>query len=104
MAVKLYRRHRKECEAGHAEDAVSGRFEEGRRGWRKCDCLVHGSGTLDGKFNRKSTGKSDWDEASAIATSWEKTDSWNGKAPPPVAPVAPATPDRISVAEATEVF
>src|SRR5207249_8847032 len=32
MALKLYRRHRKECEGGHAEDACSGEFEEGRRG------------------------------------------------------------------------
>ena len=36
MPVKLYRRHRKECEAGHPEDFTSGEFEEGRRGWKRC--------------------------------------------------------------------
>ena len=34
MALKLYRRHRKECEGGHPEDSRSGEFEEGRRGWK----------------------------------------------------------------------
>jgi hypothetical protein len=29
MALKLYRRHRKECEGGHSEDARTGEFEEG---------------------------------------------------------------------------
>ena len=73
MALKLYRRHRKECEGGHPEDARSGEFEEGRRGWKKCACLIHVSGTLGGKFNRKQTGKSDWDEAKSLVASWETT-------------------------------
>ena len=30
MALKPYRRHRKECEGGHSEDARTGQFEEGR--------------------------------------------------------------------------
>lgn len=30
MALKLYRRHRKECEAGHPEDSRTGEFDEGR--------------------------------------------------------------------------
>jgi len=32
MALQLYRRHRKECEAGRLEDFKSGQFEEGFRG------------------------------------------------------------------------
>ena len=35
-----------ECEGKHAEDARSGEFEEGRRGWKKCACLIHVSGTV----------------------------------------------------------
>ena len=31
MALQLYRRHHKECKAGHPEDSKSGQFEEGRR-------------------------------------------------------------------------
>jgi integrase len=92
MALKLYRRHRKECEGGHSEDAKSGEFEEGRRGWKRCACLIHASGTLRGEFNRKQTGKSDWEEAKAVAAVWETT-SWEGKIPQrPAPPPKPETP------------
>jgi len=103
MALKLYRRHRKECEAGYPEDARTGQFEEGRRGWKKCACLIHASGTIAGRFNRRQTGKTDWDEAKAVAAVWEAADSWDGKrkrlpkAPPPVS-------GRITIDEATKVF
>src|ERR1700693_4738708 len=81
MALTLYRRHRTECEGGHPEDSRSGEFEEGRRGWKKCGCLIHVSGTLGRKFNRKQTGKSKWDEAKAVAVVWEQAQSWDGTAP-----------------------
>lgn len=55
MALTLYRRHRLECEAGRPEDAKSGEWEERRRGWKRCDCVIHLSGTLDGKFSRRAT-------------------------------------------------
>lgn len=80
MPLTLYRRHRSECEGSHAEDSRSGQFEEGRRGWKKCACLIHVSGTLNRKFSRKQTGKSDWDEAKAIAAIWEAAQSWDGPA------------------------
>jgi integrase len=106
MALKLYRRHRTECEGGHAEDTRSGEFEEGRRGWKKCACLIHVSGTLGGKFNRKQTGKSDWDEAKALVAAWETADSWDGK--PVVQPVPElregAQPKSITIADAVKVF
>src|ERR1035441_6569842 len=38
MALMLYGRHRKECEAAYAEDLLSGEFDETRRGWKKCGC------------------------------------------------------------------
>lgn len=85
MALTLYRRHRKECEAGHPEDKRSGQFEEGRRRWKKCACLIHVSGTLGGQFNRKQTGKSTWDEAKAVAAVWEQARSWDG--PGPIVPI-----------------
>jgi hypothetical protein len=66
MALKLYRRHCKESEDGHPEDARSREFEEGRRGWKKCACLIHLSGTRGGKFNRRQTTKSDRGEAKAL--------------------------------------
>lgn len=52
MALRLRRRHRKECEAGHLEDFKNGEFEEGRRGWKRCGCPIHASGTIRGKFKR----------------------------------------------------
>jgi hypothetical protein len=76
MAIKLYRRHRKECEGGHVEDSRMREFEEGRRGWKKCGCLIHVSGTLGQKFNCKQIGKADWDEAKAIAAEFCLKRKW----------------------------
>lgn len=107
MALTLYRRHRKECEAGHEEDTRTGEFEKGRRGWKKCACLIHVSGTLGGKFSRKQTGKAKWDEAKAVVSFWETAQSWDG--PKPVTPAPePETPapgsSRISIADAIAAF
>jgi hypothetical protein len=106
MALKLYRRHRTECESGHPEDTRSGEFEEGRRGWKKCACLIHVSGTLGGKFNRKQTGKSNWDEAKALVATWETADAWHGKpvVQPTPEPQAETQPKRITIADAVKVF
>ena len=41
---------------------------------------------LGGKFNRKQTGKSDWDEARAVAAGWEAARSLNGPIQENVAP------------------
>jgi integrase len=91
MAVKLYRRHRKECEGSHPEDSRSGEFEESRRGWKRCGCLIHASGTINDKFNRKQTGKNSWEEAKAVAALWERT-NWDGQIPAsePATPPEPA--------------
>lgn len=86
--MRLYRRHRTKCEGGHAEDSRTGEFEEGRRGWKKCACLIQASGTLGGVFARRQTGKPDWDEAKAAAVQWEVAGSWTGR--PKVLTPAPA--------------
>jgi integrase len=104
MALTLYRRHRNQCEAGHPEDTRSGEFEEGRRGWKKCACRIHASGTLGGKFNRKQTGKSDWDEAKALAAALEQAGAWDGKTEPPPSPVPTTVSARITIADAVQVF
>jgi len=79
MALKLYRRHRRECEAGRPEDSNSGEFEEGRRGWKRCGCPIHVSGSIRGQFKRQSTGKWEWDAARSVATEWETTGEWYGR-------------------------
>jgi integrase len=106
MALTLYRRHRTECEGGQAEDSRSGEFEEGRRGWKRCACLIHVSGTLGGKFSRKQTGKSDWDEARAVVAVWEAARSWDGPAPAEPATAPQPAPDThgVTIAEATESY
>src|ERR1035441_2154233 len=105
MALTLYRRHRLACEGGQPEDARSGEFEEGRRGWKKCACLIHVSGTLGGKFSRKQTGKSDWDEAKAVASVWETAQSWDGPAQvEDPTPLAPGPDTRITIERAIQAF
>lgn len=104
MALKLYRRHRMECEGKHAEDLRTGEFEEGRRGWKKCACIIHASGTIAGKFNRKQTGATDWEQAKIIADEWLKTKSWNSEAIPAITPLEAAKSNRISIEHAVKAF
>ncbi len=106
MALKLYRRHRKECEGGHAEDTRTRQFEEGRRGWKKCACVIHASGTLAGKFSRRQTGSADWEKASAVAAKWEAASSWDGEAKPslPEPTPPPPTSTRIRIDEGIKTY
>jgi integrase len=103
MAVNLYRRHRLECEAGRAEESRSGEFEERRKGWKRCACLIFASGTLDGKFRRKCTGKSAWDDAKAVAAEWEKARSWDGEIVLPLAPEV-SQAGRVTIERAVKLF
>ena len=106
MALNLYRRHRLKCEAGYEEDFCTGEFDERRRGWKKCACAIHVSGTIGGKFKRKQTGKSDWHEAKAVVAAWETAKSWDGvpriEVPVPLAP-APDT-GRVTIERAISAF
>jgi hypothetical protein len=92
MALKLYRRHRKECEAGLPEDSKSGEFEEGGRGWKRCGCPVHVSDTLGRRFKRQSTGRWEWGGAREIVAKWQSAGLWEipSEAPLPQPVVAPA--------------
>jgi integrase len=107
MPLTLYRRHGKDCKASHAEGSFTGEFEEGRRGAKRCSCIIHASGTLAGKFNRKRTGCFKWDEARAIAAQWEAAGKWSGSIEPPQPPAVPqepTTPRGVTIADATEAF
>jgi len=106
MALRLYRRHRKECEAGLPEDARTGQFEEGRRGWKKCDCVIHAAGTLDRKFSRRQTGSSDWEKASAVAAKWEEAGSWDRETEPSLPEPAPppSTSSRMRIDEGIKTY
>ena len=93
MPLNLYRRHQGQCEANRPLDSRSGEFEERRKGWKKCGCFIFASGTLRGKFKRKYTGRTEWNEAEAVANEWEKAGSWDGEItvpiPVPETPLAP---------------
>src|SRR5579871_5666106 len=104
MHLNLYRRHRPECEAGLSEDARTGEVDERRRGWKKCGCMIHASGTLNGRFRRRQTGKTTWDDAKAIAGAWEKAGSWEGQASQVVDIVPQPVAKRMSIAEAKDLF
>jgi integrase len=71
VGIQLYRRHRRECRAGHPEDSRSGEFDERRKGFKRCDCPLFGAGTVNGKRIRQSTGTWEWDQARAVVASWE---------------------------------
>ena len=71
--------------------------------------MIHVSGTLAGKFSRKQTGKTDWEEAKALAAQWEKADRWDGQGTtdnPVSLPIAPpaSDPARVTVARAIAAF
>jgi integrase len=104
MALKLYRRHRKECEGGHPEDVRTGQFEEGRRGWKRCACIIHVAGTLDKNFNRRQTGQTDWERARAVADALQKAGSWDREIAPPPQPFPQQSPHRVAVSSAAQAF
>jgi integrase len=81
MSLSAYRRHTQNCTGKHPEGSSTGQHEERKRGWKKCDCTIHASGTLAGKFKRKSSGQQDWPEARAVIEAWEARGSWEGHTP-----------------------
>jgi len=105
MPLHLYRRHRRDCEGAHGEDSVSSEFAERRKGWRRCDCPITASGTLDHRFRRQSTNKWIWDDARAVAAKWETIGSWSRpETSIPQPPEEQPKPDRATILAATEAF
>jgi hypothetical protein len=63
--LHLSRRHRRDCKSSHAEDSFNSEFDERRKGWKRCECPIVASGTLNKKYRRQSTGKWEWETARA---------------------------------------
>ena len=55
--LALYRRHRQNCKGDHAHNTRSSEYDERKKGWKRCECPIFASGTLQGTFKRQSTGK-----------------------------------------------
>ncbi|MGA2350355.1 MAG: tyrosine-type recombinase/integrase [Terracidiphilus sp.] len=111
MGLNLYRRHKRACKAGYPHNHCSGEFEERRKGWKRCDCPIFASGTLNEKFNRKSTDVWDWGEAKEIARQWESQDSGTvlpaqvpAPFPAPSIPSAPTTAPVVKISEAISKY
>jgi integrase len=105
VALSLYRRHRRNCSAGHPHNSFSTEFEERKRGWKRCECAIVVAGTLQKKFNRHSTNLWEWDQVRPMVTAFEQAGSWDGQssiaAPPPSQSAPPA---RITILDATEAY
>jgi integrase/recombinase XerD len=107
MALNLYRRHGSHCPAGRTLHQRTYESDELRRGWKKCSCPIYTSGTLNAQFKRKNTERTNWSDAKATASEWEKAASWGGK--PPSLPAQPAlvektVPTHVTIADAIKVF
>jgi len=105
MRVNLYRRHKPSCLGGHRWQSRSSELEERRKTWKRCDCLIHLSATIAGRFGRKATGTTEWDEARAYAADLVASGYWDGQvAPrPPEPPPVPPRP-RVAIADACAIF
>lgn len=108
MPLVLYRRHRRDCKAGHAEDLRTSEYDERKKGWRRCECPILVSGTLAGKFKRQNTGEWEWDAARPVSAVWETLGAWDGPQPKLPEPCAPAPTElpapRITVEQAIAAF
>lgn len=104
MALSLYRRHRRDCKAANPEDHQSTEFDERKRGWKRCECPIIASGTLNRKFSRQTTGKWEWDDARAVAAALEAAGSWGGEIIPRLEPLPEKGAHRIEIATATKAF
>lgn len=100
--LNLYRRHGAACQGNHPEGSHSSEFDERKRSWKLCGCTVCVSGTLAGKFIRRTTKRTNWDEARTVADAWER-----GEVAQPVtvpADTAPRTPERITISDAVAQY
>jgi site-specific recombinase XerD len=101
--LHLYRRHQRDCEAGHKEESRSGEFEENKKGWKHCKCPIFLSGTLARHFRRRSTERSSWEDARAVADHLQKAGNWEGKLPDPL-PAKPLQSNRVTIQKAIQTF
>ena len=105
--LALYRRHRQNCKASHSHNSRSSEYDERKKGWKRCECPIFASGTLDKVAKRqeyRSVG--DEDVARLIASKWgdlrEGGTALSRKSQRP--DVIPDTPKRTTISEATQAY
>lgn len=105
MPLALYRRHRRDCKAAHPEELRTSEYDERKKGWKRCECPIFGSGTLAKKFQRKNTARWEWDAAKEIVCQWEKAGSWTPEQPAPLPPQpSPVPAGRVTIERATSAY
>ena len=81
-----------------------------KRQWKKCVCPIYASGTLAGKFKRRNTETTGWDQAKAVVSNWQTAQSWDSSAvatlmrPPAVIETSPMAPARIRIDDAMKAY
>lgn len=71
--LTLYRRHRKDCIKGYAQNQRVYRPGTARQRKADCDCPINAEGKLRTEFiTNRSTKTASWNEAEEIAFTWEK--------------------------------
>ena len=105
MALNIYRRHRRDCKAGHPEDFRTSDLDERRKNWKRCECQIVASGTLARTFRRQTTGAWEWADAKRIVGEWEAANRWNAhQLPKVVQPEAARVQDSVQIRYANEAF
>ena len=74
------------------------------KSWKRCDCPIFASGTLNRTFKRKDTGRAIWEEARATAAEWEKAGSWDGECSSPVIAPEETARRRVTIERSTKDF
>ena len=77
--LNLYRRHGSHCVGGRALHATTYEADELCLSWKRC-LPIYASGTLAGRFTRKNTERTPWEEAKPLVRAWEDACSWDGPA------------------------
>src|SRR6266700_5771251 len=105
MPLALYRRHRQECKGGHPHNSRTSEYEERKKGWRRCECPIFASGSLNRTFMRHNTGQWEFEAARAVAAAFERVGSWRTTVQAASQP-AKEEPEktRITVGDGTQAF
>jgi integrase len=84
---------------------LSSEFEERKRGWKRCDCPIVVSGTLQKKFKRVSTRQWEWAPARIVAAKRETAGTWDEdiSAPRPI-PTVQTAEEQITIERACKAF
>lgn len=104
--LSSYRRHRQSCKGDHEHNTRTSEYDERKKGWKRCECPIFISGTLQGSFKRQNSGQWEWEHVRPVIMSYEAAGVW-GDAKPEVSvtqPDTPSAPERITIEKAITAF